>query len=198
MADLRNIDKKLNKPFISFKTELTIMGVAIIGVAIITFSVLSLSNSDIAKERDIFLDVSYFEDKNIVEDFKFYFSQSNNRLNISILNYENCLGITKSIGCSMYPNSKNEGSWEIQDICVNPQTLEIGDIISFSSYDLKIQHRIISIDYENETLITKGDNNFFPDAEISFEQINGKVIAYFNATHYEEYNNSKCVVKKLR
>lgn len=61
--------------------------------------------------------------------------------------------------------------------------LVVGDIITFTpseenlpSYITTKTHRIVEIDYENKTIITKGDANTTRDAKISFEDVEAKFI----------------------
>lgn len=54
--------------------------------------------------------------------------------------------------------------------------LEVEDIIVYQRGDEKIIHRVISIDEENRTVITKGDNNQGADPVVYEEQILDKAI----------------------
>lgn len=62
------------------------------------------------------------------------------------------------------------------------ETLRVGDIITYKVINSNSQlfgesiiHRIYSIDYQNQKIITKGDNNEKCDPEIQFSQITGRV-----------------------
>lgn len=68
------------------------------------------------------------------------------------------------------------------------ETLKIGDIIVYKVddpnsiiYNELILHRIYSIDNQNKTLFTKGDNNDLCDPEIKFSQIYGRVFCVIYA-----------------
>lgn len=61
--------------------------------------------------------------------------------------------------------------------------LKVGDIITFVPTDVNLPdyittktHRIISIDYNNQTIITKGDANSINDSQISFSDVKAKFI----------------------
>ena len=59
---------------------------------------------------------------------------------------------------------------------VNFNNLNVGDVITYSLGDTTITHRIISIDYDSLTCITKGDANESIDlSAVSSSQIVGKV-----------------------
>lgn len=66
----------------------------------------------------------------------------------------------------------------VYDKKVDFASLKQGDIITFTSsqYNKIVTHRITSIDYNNLTLITKGDNNTLQDASITSSAILGKVM----------------------
>ena len=62
-------------------------------------------------------------------------------------------------------------------------SLVVGDIITFypseenlPSYITTKTHRIVEIDYENKTIVTKGDANSRNDTAISFEDVEAKFI----------------------
>lgn len=60
-----------------------------------------------------------------------------------------------------------------------PEDIEIGDIVTyvFNEDGLLVTHRVISIDNENETFVTKGDNNNINDPEpILWGNVVGKVV----------------------
>ena len=76
---------------------------------------------------------------------------------------------------------------------VDPDTLEVGDIISFVSRDDAIYgnintHRIIGIETDeqgNRVFITKGDaNNAIDTIKVRGEDIKGKVVLHLNVTEF--------------
>ena len=69
-----------------------------------------------------------------------------------------------TIGIKIVPESENE--------------INIGDIVSFRKDGYLIIHRVVekSQDAEGTYFITKGDNNFFSDGKIRFEDIEYKTI----------------------
>lgn len=64
-------------------------------------------------------------------------------------------------------------------------SLIIGDIIIFKQYEQTIDqeilkvHRIISIDYVNQTLVTQGDANAVPDEPIDASQYRARIVSKF-------------------
>ena len=56
--------------------------------------------------------------------------------------------------------------------------LKENDIITYVAGDgVTVTHRILSIDYNAQTIITKGDNNEYPDAmTVTNDEIIGKVV----------------------
>lgn len=52
--------------------------------------------------------------------------------------------------------------------------LKDGDVITFTTGSLTVTHRIVSIDKEKQTVITKGDANNTEDGSISYSNIKGK------------------------
>lgn len=67
-----------------------------------------------------------------------------------------------------------------EDDCYN---LKVGDVITFAPKDLDLPsyvstktHRIVEIDYNNKTIITKGDANTSLDAIISFSDVHARLI----------------------
>lgn len=60
----------------------------------------------------------------------------------------------------------------------SPENLHVGDIISFKKGDNLIVHRIIKkgVDDSGIFFITKGDNNFFNDGKIRFEEIDSVLV----------------------
>ena len=54
--------------------------------------------------------------------------------------------------------------------------LKVGDVVAFRSGGIIITHRIVSIDQEHKTLITKGDANPSQDSPVPFTSVVGKVV----------------------
>ena len=52
--------------------------------------------------------------------------------------------------------------------------LKDGDVITFTTGSLTVTHRIVSIDKEKQTVITKGDANNTEDGSIAYSNIKGK------------------------
>lgn len=61
-----------------------------------------------------------------------------------------------------------------------PEALEAGDVITYQlSQDTMVTHRVVSVDTDGETVITKGDANEVEDASpIAFNHIVGKEEAH--------------------
>lgn len=71
---------------------------------------------------------------------------------------------------------------------VNFDNLKVGDVITYSLGDSTITHRIISIDYDSLTCITKGDANESIDlSAVSSSQIVGKVFIIIPLLGYVVY-----------
>ena len=77
-------------------------------------------------------------------------------------------------GISMYPTIQLR-DFVAFNKCYNVKNLKRGDVIGFEYDDKLVFHRVINIDYENELLKTKGDNNIFPDRKIKFDDYYGRV-----------------------
>jgi len=63
-------------------------------------------------------------------------------------------------------------------IDIKPKTLHSGDIITYQSQThlgQQVTHRIISVDVNNQTVITKGDSLSVPDPRIPASVITGQV-----------------------
>ena len=61
------------------------------------------------------------------------------------------------------------------DTHVLPEDIQKGDSIAFHfGDDMVVTHRVLSIDSENRTYITRGDANNVEDAPISFDQLIGR------------------------
>ncbi|MCS7099492.1 MAG: signal peptidase I [Sulfolobales archaeon] len=57
---------------------------------------------------------------------------------------------------------------------VSPREISVGDVIVYRRGRNLIIHRVIKV--EGSTLITKGDNNWLPDAPISYQVVVGRVL----------------------
>ena len=59
---------------------------------------------------------------------------------------------------------------------VEPATLQMGDVITYNlSGSTMVTHRVVDVDVENQSIITKGDANEVEDgAPVSFSQVVGK------------------------
>ena len=86
----------------------------------------------------------------------------------------NCLELYETVGNSM--NASNAGTIIMVDMCYPVDELEVGDIIIFRTDDELINHRIIYLDFDNDVLVTKGDNNDHIDGLINFDQYYGKIV----------------------
>lgn len=74
---------------------------------------------------------------------------------------------------SMEPNMK-VGSLVYVKPGVNPAELKEGDVVTYyMDAETFVTHRVISIDTDAHTLVTKGDNNNVDDGDISFDRIYG-------------------------
>lgn len=60
---------------------------------------------------------------------------------------------------------------------VEPATLQTGDVITYNlSGSTMVTHRVVDVDVENQSIITKGDANEVEDgAPVSFSQVVGKM-----------------------
>ena len=56
--------------------------------------------------------------------------------------------------------------------------LKDGDVITFTTGSLTVTHRIVSVDKENQTVITKGDANNTEDGSISYGNIRGRATIF--------------------
>lgn len=79
---------------------------------------------------------------------------------------------------SMEPTYKVGALIFVKD--VEPSSLEIGDNVTFTLNETKtvITHRIIDLDKEAKTMITKGDNNNVEDGEQSISNVVGKAMDF--------------------
>lgn len=60
----------------------------------------------------------------------------------------------------------------------DPQAIQAGDVICFRSEGTLVCHRVVFVDVNNQTLMTKGDANQNPDpAGVAFGDVVGKVAA---------------------
>ena len=59
---------------------------------------------------------------------------------------------------------------------VEPATIQTGDIITYNfSGNTMVTHRVVGVDIENQSIITKGDANEVEDgAPVAFAQVVGK------------------------
>ncbi len=58
---------------------------------------------------------------------------------------------------------------------VDPEDIEVGDIIAFESDEGFAIHRVVSIDAARRRLQTRGDANAVPDDPVAFEHVLGRV-----------------------
>lgn len=60
---------------------------------------------------------------------------------------------------------------------VEPSTLQAGDVITYSiSGSTMVTHRVVEVDVENQSIITKGDANEVEDGSpVAFSQVVGKM-----------------------
>ena len=66
-----------------------------------------------------------------------------------------------------------------------PTKLKEKDIIAFISGKAVVAHRVVSIDQENKTIITKGDGNRTEDiSPVPFENVIGKVVYHIPLLGY--------------
>jgi signal peptidase I len=93
----------------------------------------------------------------------------------------------KSKGNSMYPLLRDGDVIILKPISL--RSLHVDDIVTIERSSYYISHRVIYINRKNKTLITKGDNNFYPDKPIYFKQIIGKVEQVVRSGKIVEINN---------
>lgn len=75
---------------------------------------------------------------------------------------------------SMEPNIHTGSIVYVKE--VETTSLKETDVITFNLNGKTCTHRIVSIDYDNKTIITKGDANISNDEPISFNNVEGKVM----------------------
>lgn len=92
-----------------------------------------------------------------------------------------CIFVDHGTGTSMQPYWEDEELF-IVDSCYKPERLEVGDVVVWRhNNESYIHHRIISIDKDSRTFITKGDNLNKPDNySVSFDDFMGKDIGVLN------------------
>ena len=77
--------------------------------------------------------------------------------------------------CSMEPAIK-AGSVIYVSQYREEETISPGDIVSFQTGDAKVTHRVVAVDTEQGSVITKGDANKTRDSQpVTFDAIEGKV-----------------------
>ncbi|MEM1623538.1 MAG: signal peptidase I [Sulfolobales archaeon] len=76
-------------------------------------------------------------------------------------------------GTSMEPTLQS-GDLVIVIKRVSAENINVGDIIVYRRGGTLVIHRVLRI--ENDTLITKGDNNWLPDPPVRFQSVIGKVL----------------------
>lgn len=112
--------------------------------------------------------------------------------NISDNDSSNCVGTHDLSGSSMTPEF-NDGDKIDVNYCFDETELKVGDTVVFYTVNPLtsfIHHRIIWIDQNKRMITTKGDNNDFPDRNISFRQIVAKTIAHYPKEKPKDYNFS--------
>lgn len=93
-------------------------------------------------------------------------------------------------GNSMYPYLKNGTKIILNPIFGN---LKLGDVIVFEINNRVLMHRIVKL--EAESIFTKGDFNFRPDASIKKEQVLGKLEAIYVDSKWVDFYNYKKPLK---
>lgn len=92
---------------------------------------------------------------------------------------KDCIKQTHSTGNSMLPTIENISN-QLVNICIQGDELRVGDIIIYFSYQngekIYLLHRITYIDYEEEIIITRGDNNKYYDNEFGFNRVYGRYV----------------------
>ncbi|MEM2079897.1 MAG: signal peptidase I [Nitrososphaerota archaeon] len=76
-------------------------------------------------------------------------------------------------GTSMEPTLQS-GDLVIVIKRVSTKDISVGDVIVYRRSGTLIIHRVLRV--EDDTLITKGDNNWLPDPPIRFQAVIGKVL----------------------
>ncbi len=76
-------------------------------------------------------------------------------------------------GTSMEPTLQS-GDLVIVIKKVSAEDINVGDVIVYRRGGTLIIHRVLRV--EDDTLITKGDNNWLPDPPVRFQSVIGKVL----------------------
>lgn len=94
----------------------------------------------------------------------------------------------KALGRSMFPLIRNGDLVTIK--AVNPEKLEIGDIIFYKKDDKYLLHRLIKINHEDLLYCTKGDNLPSADLPINHEAILGILVSLKRNDHEINLNSN--------
>ena len=82
-------------------------------------------------------------------------------------------------GYAIVLSGSMQQTFDVNDLLIIQKcdTYEPGDIVSFvDKKNTLVTHRLVSIDYENKTMITRGDANNVDDEPLEPDRIKGKVI----------------------
>jgi signal peptidase I len=73
----------------------------------------------------------------------------------------------------------DKGANGIRIVPRNEEDIKVGDIITYESDNGLIVHRVIEIGHDDEGpyFVPKGDNNWFSDGKVRFEQIKYVTVA---------------------
>ncbi len=132
-------------------------------------------------------EIEYWESIEFEEKYKTLGYFKDDYYYVRFYDKDKCLGLYEIKGISMFPYTKYN-SKAIIDLCFNPEDLEVNDVIFFlkQSNLKKIYHRIIEIDLEKDYILTKGDNNWKPDAPIRINQVYGRMVGHFPVYSYQD------------
>ena len=121
----------------------------------------------------------YPQDWYCTHDTYLYYNLKTHTLSINIKNMPNGTFIaeTSNKTFSMAPTIGANTKIVIQP--VDPEEINVGDIIAFIKNNIHVTHRVIAKGYDDQGLyfITKGDANRYSDGKIRPSQIEGVIIA---------------------
>ena len=85
-----------------------------------------------------------------------------------------------NVGFAVVLSGSMQPTLNVNDLIIvaGPDSYEPGDVVTFTdnSNDL-VTHRLVSIDTDTKTMVTKGDANNTTDVPLSTDRLKGKVVA---------------------
>lgn len=99
------------------------------------------------------------------------------------LSGEGLISITQTNGSSMAPTITDDTLILLKKVSL--EELETCDIVGFRKDNDVFLHRIVSIDYDQRCVTTKGDNNLYIDGCIKENDIIGKAVIILKGASYK-------------